>query len=164
MKVDSVGRYIYSEQDLMAAVIADPDRSLNGVLVDFNWRDDLDLGLNLNTATAIDMTPEEYDQAQQSRWYMPDEYQNFDIAQHVLSLCTCEAELQRVGQELLMYQERELFPLLNYLRYLVTVMRDNDIIYGIGRGSSVASFVLYLLGVHSVNSIEYDLDITEFLR
>jgi DNA polymerase III alpha subunit len=82
----------------------------------------------------------------------------------VLSLCSTETELQRCGQELMLYQERGLFDLLKYLTYLVDVMRDNQVIWGVGRGSSVASHVLYLLGVHRINSMFYDLDVTEFLR
>ena len=54
--------------------------------------------------------------------------------------------------------------LLFYLKYLVDTMRGNSIVWGVGRGSSVASYVLYLLGVHKVDSIKYDLDINEFLR
>jgi DNA polymerase III alpha subunit len=43
-------------------------------------------------------------------------------------------------------------------------MRSNNIVWGVGRGSSVASYVLYLLGVHKVDSIKYGLDIREFLK
>jgi DNA polymerase III alpha subunit len=102
--------------------------------------------------------------AQQLMWHMPDQYKNLDIAQHVLSLCNTEAELQRCGTELLLYQERGLFDLLRYLTYLVDVMTKNHIIWGVGRGSSVASHVLYLLGIHRINSMYYNLDIAEFLR
>ena len=63
-----------------------------------------------------------------------------------------------------MFQERNLFDLLRYLKYLVDVMRENKIIWGVGRGSSVASYVLYLLGVHRIDSMFYDLDPAEFLR
>jgi DNA polymerase III alpha subunit len=87
-----------------------------------------------------------------------------DIAKLVLDLCKTDAELQRVGEELLLYQERNLFNLLRYLKYLVDVMTQNRLIWGVGRGSSVASYVLYLLGVHRVDSIYYDLDPREFLR
>jgi DNA polymerase III alpha subunit len=82
----------------------------------------------------------------------------------VLNLCKTDAELQRVGQELLMYQERNLFDLLRYLKYLIDTMRENRIIWGVGRGSSLASYVLYLLGVHRIDSMLYDLDPAEFLR
>lgn len=107
---------------------------------------------------------EEFDQQQQLNWYMPDEYKNIDIAKFLLDKCTNETELQRVGQELLLYQERNLFDLLRYLKYFVDTMRANNVVWGLGRGSSVASFVLYLIGVHKINSIYYDLPIEEFLK
>jgi len=50
------------------------------------------------------------------------------------------------------------------LKYLVDVMKENHVIWGVGRGSSVASYVLYLLGVHRIDSIYYELDPAEFLR
>lgn len=101
---------------------------------------------------------------QQSNWHMPNEYKELDIADHVLSLCASEPELQRCGEELLLYQERGLFSLLQYLKYLVDTMTQNNIIWGVGRGSSVASYVLYKLGVHRIDSMYYNLDIHEFLR
>ena len=106
----------------------------------------------------------DWDAVQQRQWHMPEEYQNTDIAEYVLNLCRTDAELQRVGQELLLFQERGLFDLLRYLRYLVDVLKQNRVIWGVGRGSSVASYVLYLLGVHRIDSIYYDLDPSEFLR
>ena len=81
-----------------------------------------------------------------------------------MSLCDTDAQLQRCGQELLLFQERNLFDLLRYLKYLVDTMRSHNMIWGVGRGSSVASYVLYLLGVHRIDSIYYDLEPTEFLR
>jgi hypothetical protein len=105
-----------------------------------------------------------FDRVQQSNWYMPEEYKTLDIAQWLLDQCDTEAKLQRVGQELLLYQERELFDLLRYLKYFVDTMRSNSVLWGLGRGSSVASYVLYLIGVHRIDSMYYDLDITEFLR
>ena len=106
----------------------------------------------------------EFHTQQQANWHMPEEYKRMDIAAHVLGLCNNEAELQRCGAELLLYQERNLFDLLRYLTYLVAVMQDNRIIWGVGRGSSVASYVLYKLGVHRIDSMYYDLDPQEFLR
>ncbi len=102
--------------------------------------------------------------ANQNNWSMPEEYKQLDIAQYVLSLCKTDAELQRVGEELLLYQERNLFDLLRYMKYLVDTLRKHNIVWGVGRGSSVSSYILYLLGVHKINSMYYDLDITEFLK
>jgi DNA polymerase III alpha subunit len=106
----------------------------------------------------------EFHLTQQLSWHMPEEYKQIDIAAHILGLCTSEAELQRCGKELLLYQERDLFDLLRYLKYLIDTMQSNCVIWGVGRGSSVASYVLYKLGVHRIDSMFYDLDVGEFLR
>jgi DNA polymerase III alpha subunit len=111
-----------------------------------------------------DYSVDVFHRTQQESWHMPEEYRQLDIAQHVLDLCKTEPELQRVGQELLLYQERDLFDLLRYLKYFVDTMRANSVVWGLGRGSSVASYVLYLLGVHRINSLYYDLPIEEFLK
>lgn len=107
---------------------------------------------------------ESFDSRWQSKWRMPDEYKQLDIAAYVLGLCQEDYELQRVGEELLLFQERNLFNLLRYLKYLVDTLRKHNIVWGVGRGSSVASYVLYLLGVHKIDSIFYNLDIEEFLK
>jgi DNA polymerase III alpha subunit len=111
-----------------------------------------------------DISVPDWDSLQQRNWHMPAEYQQLDIAEHVVAMCDTAEKLQRVGHELLLYQERDLFNLLRYLKYLVDVMQDNHVIWGVGRGSSVASYVLYLLGVHRIDSMYYDLDAGEFLR
>jgi len=95
---------------------------------------------------------------------MPNKYKDLDIAKHVLDLCDTQPELQRCGEELLLYQDRGLFDLLRYMVFLVDTMKQHNIIWGVGRGSSVASFVLFKLKVHRVNSMYYKLSINEFLR
>lgn len=107
---------------------------------------------------------EEFDSRLQQTWHMPDLYKDMDIAQYVLDQCNNEAELQRCGQELLLFQERGLFELLKFLKYLVDAMTEHRVIWGVGRGSSVASYVLYKLKVHRIDSLYYNLDPAEFLR
>ena len=70
----------------------------------------------------------------------------------------------RVEEELDLFRARNLYPVLQCLIYIIDVMRKNNLVWGVGRGSSVASYVLYLIGVHKINSIKYDLDIREFLK
>lgn len=111
-----------------------------------------------------DISVSEFDRIRQRHWFMPKEYQDMDIAHYIVNLCDSDQERQRVGQELLLFYDHGLFDLLKYLKYLVDVMRTNNIIWGVGRGSSVASYVLYLLGVHRIDSMYYDLDPKEFLR
>ena len=95
---------------------------------------------------------------------MPEEYKNIDIAKWVLDQCTADTELQRAGEELIEFQNRDMFPLLRYCKYLVDTMRKNNVVWGVGRGSSVSSYVLYLIGIHRINSLQYDLSIDEFLK
>ena len=168
MKNDQYGQMIFDEQDLVNQIMQG-NRQLDGYCVDRSV--DLARGADIleHMPTLIahqdqDITVEEFDRGCQKNWHMPQSYQDLDIAELVLSLCDTDSELQRCGQELLMYQERDLFNLLRYLKYLVDVMRDNQVIWGVGRGSSVASYVLYKLGVHRIDSLHYDLDPAEFLR
>jgi DNA polymerase III alpha subunit len=112
----------------------------------------------------ISQTVEEFDAILRRNWRMPKEYKELDIAAYVLGLCKEEHELQRVGEELILYQERNLFDLLRYLKYLIDTLRKNSIVWGVGRGSSVASYVLFLIGVHKIDSLYYNLNIDEFLK
>ena len=106
----------------------------------------------------------EFDATNQAAWHMPDQYKTLDIAKYVLDQCRTDEELQRAGTELMMYQDRGLMPLLQFLKYFVDTMRKNNVVWGVGRGSSVASYVLFLIGVHRIDSLYFDLPIEEFLR
>ena len=78
--------------------------------------------------------------------------------------CTTDKEIARCAEELIEFKKRDMNNLLRYMIYLVDFMRENNIVWGVGRGSSVASYVLYLIGVHKIDSIQYGLDWREFLR
>lgn len=167
MHTDKFGQQIYSENDLLELYMRDPDRVLRDVLVkEIISTKGLDI-INFPQQTRY-VTPNcsvsEFDSRNQSILYMPEEYKQMDIAKFVLDQCNDNVELQRAGEELLLYQEKDMFDLLRYLKYLVDMMRKHNIVWGVGRGSSVASFVLFLIGVHKINSIYYDLDIKEFLK
>lgn len=170
MKQNKFGEQIYSEDDVFELLMSGTDPTvLNEMIVDESvdltaLPEFLDNLPNLQQQRFHKCSVPEWHQAQQSNWHMPLEYKQLDIAEHILGLCQTDAELQRVGHELLLFQEKNLFDLLRYLKYLVDTMRQNQIIWGVGRGSSVASYVLYLLGVHKIDSLYYDLDPEEFLR
>ena len=165
MNKNKFGEIVFSEQDICDLLMTTgsvPEYSLiSDAIVDESV---LEQTLNIVEQTPESMSVEEFDQQNQQQWHMPEEYKSLDIAEHVLNLCTTDAQLQRVGHELLLYQERDLFNLLRYLKYLVDTMKQHGIIWGVGRGSSVASYVLYLLEVHRIDSLYYDLDPEEFLR
>lgn len=172
MKNNSYGELVVSESDLVDIVMQGRDLGdLKDVTVDQDFVighcDDFDLNLEFMRSwrkETCGIPLEQYDWQNQKNWHMPEVYKNLDIAEYLLSLCSTPEQLQRVGQELLLFQDRELFDLLRYLKYLVDTMRQANVIWGVGRGSSVASYCLYLLGVHRVDSLYYDLDPGEFLR
>ena len=151
------GEIVYNIEDVVDLMMS--EQNVSGITVDDTIKLD-----NVMPETDASLSVDEYDLMNQHNWLMPEEYKQIDIAQHVIDCCKTDAEIQRAGEELLMFQQRNLFNLLKYLRYLVDTMKTNNIIWGVGRGSSVASYVLYLLGVHRVDSMYYDLDPKEFLR
>lgn len=169
MKTDAVGQIVLDETDLINMIMTGRDlESISNALVDGTV--DLEAAaywlehVPAFTYWTEPPTQEVFDTVQRQNWHMPDRYKQLDIAEYVLNLCTTDAELQRCGHELMLYQERGLFNLLRFLTYLVDIMRENRVIWGVGRGSSVSSYVLYKLGIHRIDSMFYDLDVEEFLR
>ena len=106
----------------------------------------------------------EYDQAMQTDWFMPDEYRTYDIVDWLYCECKTIEQKTRVTEELKAFAARDMIMLLKWLKYFVDTCKKENILWGLGRGSSVASYVLFLIGVHSVDSIKYNLDWQEFLR
>ena len=173
MKVTDKSQIILSEQDILEGLYSGKITDLSNVNIDdsklveqFNSarRQNADPFPNLTLFEQTVESLEAFDQRNQENWFMPKEYVDFPIVEFLLDKTTNEEEYQRVVTELELYIQHNMMPVLNYLKYLVDTMRSNNIVWGVGRGSSVASFCLYLLGVHKVNSIKYDLDIHEFLK
>ena len=169
MKTDDYGQIILTENDLCDLYMRDPTRTIKNCLVDKQINLDSIFLSDENLPILVEyvdtkLSLEEFDEINQSQWQMPQEYYEIDIAKWVLDQCKTEEELQRAGEELLKFHDRGMFPLLQYLKYLVDTMRRNNIVWGVGRGSSVASYVLYLIGIHRINSLYYQLSVDEFLK
>ena len=96
-------------------------------------------------------------------WFMPDSYKNMDIEEYLVNICPKE-NYQRLVEELEEYKKRDLLLLLKQMKYIVDTLRKHNIVWGVGRGSSVASYVLHLLGVHKIDSIKYDIPLNEFFK
>jgi DNA polymerase III alpha subunit len=96
---------------------------------------------------------------------MPSEYKTLDIESWIWTQCPpWDPQHTRVTEELAAFKERNMMDLLRWLKYFVDTCNKNNVVWGIGRGSSVASYVLYLIGVHHIDSIKYNLEWQEFLR
>ena len=173
MKSTAFNEIILSEQDILDGLYSGKITSLAGLNIE-----DSKLVEQFNRARQQNADPfptihqfietadsmQEFDKKNQEQWFMPQEYEDFPMVAFLLDKTTNEEEYQRVVAELELFIQHNMMPLLNYLKYLVDTMRANKIVWGVGRGSSVASYCLYLLGVHKVNSIKYGLDIHEFLK
>ncbi len=107
-------------------------------------------------------------------WNIPDYYKTLDVQQYVFdqhikltgdcSDTDVQLRDQRLITELIMFKKRNLFPFLQGLIWVINSLLENDIVWGVGRGSSVASYLLYVIGVHDVDSFEYQLDINDFFH
>jgi DNA polymerase III alpha subunit len=171
MKTDSLGIPRFTNRDLIDMIYSGNVEKCHVVLCEES--DDIDKfnaameeqGFDkLQKYIPLDVDQKTFDGVCQSEWFMPEEYKAIDVQNWVLNKCTTDKEIARASQELIEFKKRDMNNLLCYMIYLVDFMRENNIVWGVGRGSSVASYVLYLIGVHKIDSIQYDLDWREFLR
>jgi DNA polymerase III alpha subunit len=171
MKTDDLGIPRFSNRDLIDMIYSGHADKCHVVLCDPS--DDID---KFNAAmqdqhlpeltkyVALDVDQKTFDGVCQGEWFMPEEYKTLNVHNYILTKCATQEETARCAEELAEFEGRDMMNLLRYMIYLVDFMRENNIVWGVGRGSSVASYVLYLIGVHKIDSIKYDLDWREFLR
>jgi len=171
MKTDELGIPRFTNRDLIDMIYSGQSDKIHVVLC--NPNDEIEKfnsameaqGLSpLQKYIPLDVDQKTFDGVCQSEWFMPDEYKNMNISDYIYGLCKTTEERVRVNEEFNEYYRRGMTDLLRYMVYLVDFMRENEIVWGVGRGSSVASYVLYLIGVHRIDSIKYNLDWREFLR
>lgn len=110
------------------------------------------------------LTFDEFHQKCADEWIFPKIYQQIDVLEWLYAKCKTEEEIERVNQEYVLYEERDLIMLLRLFIFLVDYMRENKFVWGVGRGSSVSSYILYLIGVHRVDSLKYGFDIRDYLK
>lgn len=172
MKTDEYGQAILDINDVFNALYS--GKSLNEIqLDDYTAITQFNSAIDSNADSIPKLTlyqqpdkfdsREMFDEANQCTWFMPENYCP-DLVDLLYSKCTTDQQKDRVDQELTLFIQHGMFDLLFYLKYLVDTMNQNNVVWGVGRGSSVASYVLYLLGVHKIDSLKYNLDIHEFLK
>ena len=102
-------------------------------------------------------------QVDKSNWFIPDKYKQLDIEEFLVTQCP-EQNYTRLIEELALFKQNNMIPVLKTMKYVVDTLRDNNIVWGVGRGSSVSSYVLYLIGIHKIDSVKYALPIDEFFK
>lgn len=99
-----------------------------------------------------------------SHWMTPAPYDEIDVEELCLGRCKDDRERDRIQQEMALFRDRRMVPVLRHLVFLVDHWRERGIFWGVGRGSSVSSLVLHLIGINRINPLDFDLDIGEFIK
>ena len=170
MQKDSIGFPVFNSQDLFDIIYQGNSDKIFELFVEsnqeiqqFNNASDIKLSeYNINKLTDAEIA--QVDAELQNQWFIPDIYKNMDMLGYLEKSCVTADQLGRMRLEFAEYDARNMIPLLKFLVYLVETMTQNNIVWGVGRGSSVASYILYLIGIHRIDSIKYNLDFYEFMR
>ena len=164
------GDCVYDEQSIIEHLYQNPTADISQLYIE-NTEPYLtalaELGIDLPIIKGEpkhEETPEAFDLRLQSQWHMPENYSQINVLKYLLDRCQTEQEQQRVKAEYVLFEKKNFTKVLQFLIYLVDTLRANNIVWGVGRGSSVASFCLFLIGVHKINPLLYNLDHREFLR
>lgn len=97
-------------------------------------------------------------------WNTPEPWASISVLDYCIDRCTDDEQRIRVCEEYKLFEEREMIPVLRHLIWMVQNMRERGIFWGVGRGSSVSSYILYIIGINRINPMQFDLDIKEFLK
>jgi DNA polymerase III alpha subunit len=110
------------------------------------------------------ISEEKFHTQRQKEWNMPIGYLELDVFEWFAERISSEEEIERVSKELELFEKYDCLNVLRFLIYLVDTFRENNLVWGVGRGSSVASYCLFIIGIHKVDSIKYKLDMDEFFK
>ena len=171
MNINEYGAVIVNQKELFEAIYSGKIKKIENIFLDDDCTEQFNAALKQNRDSFAPLKkytiPEEslefFDEANQCTWFMPNDYCP-NLIEMLYGMCDTQQQKDRVSEELQLFIQHGMLDLLFYLKYLVDTMRENSIVWGVGRGSSVASYVLYLIGVHKIDSIKYNLDIKEFLK
>lgn len=110
-------------------------------------------------------------------WNIPEKYKTMNVRKFLLKKLETEVarnealtaddideRLTRIDDEIERYNISNLNLLLRATIYIIDTFREKNIVWGVGRGSACSSYILYLIGIHDIDSVYYDLDIGDFLR
>jgi len=168
MKMTDLNEVVVDENDLVEGMLqgksakyvvtkdAEKIDSYNHFCTLFKFDDQIDY------ETPADSS-DKYNYKNADNWWMPEEYKQLNIVDYILGLSPKE-NYDRCFEELEEFKKRDMLPMLQFLVYMVDQLKHNNILWGVERGSSVSSYILYLIGVHKIDSVKYNLDYKEFLR
>jgi len=106
-------------------------------------------------------------------WQLPEKYQKIDLTEYMGQLFEDKLDgaqtpeyidkaIDRIEHELRQVHSRGMTEFMRTVIYIIDHLRANNIVWGVGRGSSCASYLLYLIGLHVVDCVTMDVDPEEF--
>ena len=110
------------------------------------------------------------------RWKLPDEYMKMDLwtrfadayaaKERDLKYDVVEEDraLARMEMEYEEIKKRGMIEFMKTIIYVLDVFREKGVVWGVGRGSSCACYLLFILGLHSVDCIKYNVPMGEFFH
>ena len=169
IKTNETGDCIFTEQNAIELLYQNPQLDISKLFFEdteqFNKSVDK-TGINLTKLSQVPQRPKpaDFDNEMINNWHMPKKYYELNVLKWLLEKCHSDEERLRVQQEYSRFEQKGFIKVLQFLIYFIETLRANNIVWGVGRGSSVSSFCLFLIGVHKINPMLYNLDYTEFLR
>ena len=168
-KTNEHGDCIFSEQDALELIYTNPDFDISKLFFDSTEQYNSTVKeLHLDFPKISQVPKREniigFDKKNYDSWHMPEKYYKINVLQWLLDKCQTDDEKMRVQVEYDLFEKKNFVKVLQFLMYFVDTLRANNVVWGVGRGSSVASFCLFLIGVHKINPMLYNLDHREFLR
>lgn len=169
--IDEYGDIVINEDEAISFMLKGVD--INGVMVSdeesvekYQHMSNLIDGESptINTPKSHMMEPNKYLRRQSKKWTIPPEYMYMDIVTYLVDKCSNDTEKKRVADELVEFERRNEIEILKVMVYIVDKFRENGIVWGVGRGSSVSCFCLYLIGINKINPLVYDISYTEFFK
>lgn len=169
MRLDKFANPIFNENDLFDVLYTGHQTDFSKLVVEDNYElsqlaNIAEIDFSKIDSNLYNLSIDEFDRQSQDLWFMPELYYSFDIRQYCISKCKSSIEEDRVLEELAEFENRKMMRVLQWLKFFVDTCLEENVVWGVGRGSSVSSFVLYLLNVHRIDSIKYNLDWRDFLR
>jgi DNA polymerase III alpha subunit len=104
-------------------------------------------------------------------WILPEKYLTMDLDAYLYNLyeriekdSLFEKRLERLAKEIFEFKQHGLEEVLRLLIFIVDRLIETNSIWGVGRGSSCSSYLLFLIGLHEIDPVLYEINLSDFLR
>lgn len=111
-------------------------------------------------------------------WRLPDEYRELNLENYIVSKFLNRSDeflkkygveqydeaVVRIAAEYEQIEKRGMVEFMRTIIYVLDTFRKNEIIWGVGRGSSCACYILFVLGLHSVDCVQHQIPLEEFFH